>query len=93
MTARSPLDPVLTVSHREFLMGKPRKPQNRGDVRSWSWLRVRERIATVRVWMYEHPTRTTIGWSCPLAVGAALTLEHWQVTFPWLQQTATAVFS
>ncbi len=64
-------------------MGKPRKPRSRGDVTSWSFLRVRERVATVRVWMYEHP-RTMGG---IYFVPAALMLEHYQVTFPWVAST------
>jgi len=72
-------------------MGKPRKPVNRGDVASWSWLRVRERVAAVRVYIYEHPTRYTIAWSSPLAVGTVLTLEHWQVTFPAIQAAVSGL--
>ena len=59
-------------------MGKPRKPVNRGDVSSWSWLRVRERVAATRCHIAEHPHR----WSAAATVPLVLTVEHYQTTFP-----------
>lgn len=72
-------------------MGKPRKPQNRGDVVSWSWFRLRERTAAVRLYVYEHPHRCTAAVVAPATLVCGFTLEHWQVTFPWIVATAQSL--
>lgn len=68
-------------------MGKPRKPQNRGDVASWSWLRLRERVAATRCHIAEHPHR----WSAAATVPVVLTVEHYQTTFPAIVGFASSV--
>ncbi|NAE18092.1 hypothetical protein [Enterococcus hirae] len=58
----------------------PRKPAKRGEIKSFTPLHLRERVALVRCWLHDNPQKRSAGLGAALAV----TLEHYQTSFPWV---------
>lgn len=67
----------------------PRKPQKRDDVVSRTPLRLRERVAFVRYWLFVH--KRTQG--ALLCAPSLLILEHYRVTFPFATDAVVAAWN
>lgn len=65
----------------------PRAPQRRGEIRSWTPLHLRERLAFVRCYQHDHPQQRAMALG---ASGFGL-LEHYRTTFPAISDAGLGV--